>query len=346
MAESFFSQDFAGKCIQAVYHYALTLFQFDMDMHSHPHIELMYVASNQCTIHFPGHSLTLKKGELILIDKDIPHQLYVERGKECRVLNLELAAVPCRQNDMLQELFALLRKNKGYQKLCKKCPAFFVVPDDGCNLKQSMDMIQQALHRKTDTDIVQHEISAMIFLLLSLICRRYEETADMKTGISSFVEQALSYIDEHYSEVITVDELAKNCCVSKSHLQRAFRLSAGKTLVQVIQEKRIEKAKILLRSSNLAIIEVAVETGFNNRQHFTETFTKIVGISPSVYRKSKRNMLNTAAPFQTWNEEEAGNRSLSYKGCPGVYPRQDAEEIFERTADDGDEERIQVLTSR
>ena len=149
---------------------------------------------------------------------------------------------------------------------------------------------------------------------------------NVQTGVSSFVRQALSYIDEHYSEAITVDELAKSCCVSKSHLQRAFRMGAGKTLVKVIQEKRTEKAKILLRSSNLAMIDVAVETGFNNRQHFTETFTKIVGISPSAYRKSKRNMLGAAAAFPSLPKENEGNRSLHYKGCPGFYPEEDAQE--------------------
>lgn len=326
MAESFFSQEIAGKSIRSVYHYALTFFQFDMDMHSHPAVELMYVASNHCTIRFPGQSLTLKKGELIFIDGGVPHQLYIERGKECRVLNLELEVAPGRENGALRDLFSLLGVNRGFQELRKKPPAFFVVPDDGSNLRQSMDMIQQALHRKTDTEIVSYEISAMIFLLLSLVCRRYEETMDIKTGVSSFVRQALGYIDEHYSEAITVDELAKSCCVSKSHLQRAFRMSSGKTLVQVIQEKRIEKAKILLRTSNLAMIDVAVETGFNNRQHFTETFTKIVGISPSAYRKSKRNMLSANAAFPPWQQENPGSRSLRYKGCPGYYPEEDEQD--------------------
>jgi len=328
LAESFFTQDFFGKYIRSVYHYALTFFQFDMDMHSHPAAELLYVISNQCRVNFSSHSLTLKKGELILIDRNVPHQLQIERGRECRVLNLELEAALCPADDFSRNLFAMLDKNQGFRELRRKPPAFFVVSDDGSSLKQCMDMILQALHRKTDTEIVSYEISAMIFLLLSAVCRRYEETMNVKTGVSSFVRQALIYIDEHYSEAISIDQLAKSCCVSKSHLQRAFRSSSGKTLVQVIQEKRVEKAKTLLRSSNLAIIEVAVETGFNNRQHFTETFTKITGISPSVYRKSKRNMLNTGPSLNSRLQGDAGNGSLCYKGCPGAYPKPETDDLF------------------
>lgn len=323
MAESFFRQDFLDKSIRPVYHYALTFFQFDMDMHTHPAVELMYVAGNQCTIRFPSHSLVLKKGELIFIDAGVPHQLYIEKGKECRVLNLELEVRPYSGRGFSRDFFAVLQQNQGFQKLRETTPAYFVVPDDGSTLKQSMDMIQQSLYRKTNTGTLTYEISAMLFLLLSLLCQRYAETVDTKTGMASFVSQAMRYIEVHYNEALSVEQLAKSCCVSKSHLQRAFRMCAGKTLVQVIQEKRVEKAKMLLRSSNLAIIDVAVETGFNNRQHFTETFTKIVGISPSDYRKSKGNMLGAVQSQQLSCKEGLGSQSLSYVGCPAALPQQE-----------------------
>ena len=315
LTKNFFASDFSGKNIRSVYHYAMTFFQFDMDMHNHPAAELLYAASSRCTVNFTDKCVKLKKGELLFINPGIPHQLYIEQGRECRLINLELETVLCKASDL--DIFGMLCKNQGFKELHKEAPDFFIVSDDGCSLRQNMEMVVNALHRETDEGIAPYEISAMIFLLLSELCRRYEET--LNAGISSFVNQALIYIDAHYSEAISVEQLAKSCCISKSHLQRAFRASTGKTLVQVIQEKRVEKAKFLLRTSNLAVIEVAVETGFNNRQHFAETFTKIAGVSPSVYRKSSRNLLGLGSSPDSLTQEETGRRSLIGKGCPGAF---------------------------
>ena len=56
----------------------------------------------------------------------------------------------------------------------------------------------------------------------------------------------------------------------------------------------IEKAKILLETSSLPIPDIAVSVGFNNRQHFTYTFLKLVGCSPALFRKHKGD-------YRVWN---------------------------------------------
>jgi len=86
-----------------------------------------------------------------------------------------------------------------------------------------------------------------------------------------------------------------------SYLQRLFKEHIGQSIIDKINELKIAKAKLLLEISCLPIIDIAVTVGFHNRQHFTLVFTKIIGCSPSLYRKQKGNNqlflgFNTASP--------------------------------------------------
>lgn len=61
------------------------------------------------------------------------------------------------------------------------------------------------------------------------------------------------------------------------------------SIIDKVNELRIEKAKLLLETSHMPIIDIAISVGFNNRRHFTHTFLKRTGSSPAIYRKHKEN---------------------------------------------------------
>ena len=108
---------------------------------------------------------------------------------------------------------------------------------------------------------------------------------DEQKGENSFiVRNALQFIDEHYSERITLEEVAKNIYVSKWHLSKLLNKEVGRTFSQIINQVRIEKAKELLKDSSLRIGDVAELVGFLDISHFSRMFKKIEGISANNYR--------------------------------------------------------------
>ena len=106
----------------------------------------------------------------------------------------------------------------------------------------------------------------------------------MKEKNSFIVRNALQFIDEHYSERITLEEVAKNIYVSKWHLSKLLNKEEGRTFSQIINTVRIEKAKELLKDSSLRIGDVAELVGFLDISHFSRMFKKIEGISANDYR--------------------------------------------------------------
>lgn len=99
------------------------------------------------------------------------------------------------------------------------------------------------------------------------------------------LKKAILYIRNHYTEKITLDELASVCNVSKQQLIRYFKAAFNVTPITYITDYKISRAKELLYNQpQLIIKEISDELGFDNQHYFTKVFIKATGESPSDYR--------------------------------------------------------------
>lgn len=104
-------------------------------------------------------------------------------------------------------------------------------------------------------------------------------------GNNSFiVKNAVKYIEEHYSENLTLQEAAEHIYVSRWHLSKLLNKHVGHGFSEIVNLVRIHHAKELLEERSLRVIDVAEMVGFVNVSHFSRVFKKIVGVSPNEYR--------------------------------------------------------------
>lgn len=94
------------------------------------------------------------------------------------------------------------------------------------------------------------------------------------------------YIDNHYTEKITLESLASTFYISKHYLARCFKEQCGMTVVNYIQQVRITRAKHLLRFSEESVEAIADACGINDANYFSCVFRKVEGMSPAEYRRS------------------------------------------------------------
>ena len=83
----------------------------------------------------------------------------------------------------------------------------------------------------------------------------------------------------------TIEELLVEVPASRRNLVRRFKLATGITPIEYLQKTRIEAAKKLLEQSRQSILEVMLETGYNDLKSFRQLFKKNVGLSPKAYRE-------------------------------------------------------------
>lgn len=104
---------------------------------------------------------------------------------------------------------------------------------------------------------------------------------------SSLMSTVLQYVDEHYCEEITRNDLVDLVYVSPDYLSRTFKKETGRSLAQYMLEKRVEKAKKLLQS-DMSVKNVALQTGYSNFSYFSKVFRDMEGMSPMEYREQLR----------------------------------------------------------
>ena len=98
------------------------------------------------------------------------------------------------------------------------------------------------------------------------------------------LENVLVYIDESLGESLKVRELAERVGLSQFHFARMFRRSVGRPPHGYLTDLRMERAKRLLRETDLPLAQVAILVGYQTQAHFTGVFHREVGVTPGSYR--------------------------------------------------------------
>lgn len=111
------------------------------------------------------------------------------------------------------------------------------------------------------------------------MCQRHE--ADTARPI----RMAKQYIQNHYSEPITQEEVSGAVGLSAAYFSVLFKRVEGEGFAKYLIGVRMEQAKILLRETNIPVSKICQQVGYNDLKHFTHTFEKTTGVKPTVYRK-------------------------------------------------------------
>jgi signal transduction histidine kinase/CheY-like chemotaxis protein len=102
------------------------------------------------------------------------------------------------------------------------------------------------------------------------------------------VRQAMACIHTRYTESLSREDIAGHIGISADYLTDCFRQELGITPMLYLRRYRIRQARELLETTDLSIMQVALEVGFSDSAHFTRTFQREVGVTPRAYRIEKR----------------------------------------------------------
>ena len=105
-------------------------------------------------------------------------------------------------------------------------------------------------------------------------------------GLSPWqIRRAHEFIEEHLAGDPSITAMAAECGISTSYFTRAFRASTRMTPHQWIIQRRISRAKSLMRESNMSLVEISLSCGFVDQSHFGRHFTRVVGATPGQWRR-------------------------------------------------------------
>lgn len=98
------------------------------------------------------------------------------------------------------------------------------------------------------------------------------------------IYKALQYMSSNYAEKITLDEVADEVALSPAYFSKIFKEQTGSSFSRYLNKLRIEKGKLLLRNSDLSLVDIAGMLGYEDQSYFSKVFKKLTGSSPGRYR--------------------------------------------------------------
>lgn len=261
---------------------------YSMGFHTHDAVEIMYVISGQCGIELEAttaaaaRAMTLGKGEFIILDANVPHRLIVDERGPCRMLNVEfgfrerLTAFPSMRQLALEDDFVA--------KLITE-PSSYLLLRDSNELYQVLKSLVIELDSRGKSGNVRTELLfAQLIVTIALI--HNEMLAKGVNPSDLYVKQSIEFMHHNYDRDIQVKDVAAAVSLHPGYLHRLFRAQLGKSLTGYLTELRMEKAKMLLRETDIAIADICDYVGVGSRQYFHAIFKKYTNQTPIAYRNS------------------------------------------------------------
>lgn len=243
----------------------------DRPMHSHENLcELLLVYKGYGSYAVEGRLFPVQEGDIILANQDEPHEVLsasdAEIGTYCFAFyGLRFAGLP--QNYMIP-------------------PHSDPVCSSGAQFQFLSELCESA-YRNLDEGPAGMALAQCLSTAFLLIAKKLKETSLKRDGredmeISVRIRR---FLDEHYTEPLTLTEIAAAFDCSESYVSHAFKRFAGYSPIQYAIRRRVGLAQTLLTSTDDTVTRIAASVGYDNPNYFTTIFTKIVGMSPLRYKK-------------------------------------------------------------
>lgn len=243
-------------------------------MHTHKCTELFYCVHGRGQFHTPDRTFDVKKDDLVIINADVEHAESSMASHPLEYLVLGVQGLNFR--------FDNARGDAGYDVL---------------NFEQNRDELLfylQSILREVDTQEFRYE--DMCQRILEILLIQVQRFANVKicTSLPATEKQhptnrncALirQYIDEHFSEPITLDTLAQMVHINKYHLVRTFQKEYGITPINYLIERRLEESRFMLKNTNYSASQIVSLLGFSSSSYFSQCFRRKEHMSPSQYRE-------------------------------------------------------------
>lgn len=253
-------------------------------LHWHEEMELISVVSGTGIITVQAERFEVHGGDLILIPPQTVHSIEQLDGERMEYFNILF------QLSLLEAEHGVSKYIRPLYSHSKTLP-FYLPQGDALNENLAFPVAELIRNRKrVDSDYTLMIRANLYTILYHIVHERLDgsvDTVPMDTNYDK-LKVILEYLREHYSEEITVQQVADMCGFSGSHFMKLFRELTGTSFVQYVKHLRLDAAARQLRETGRRIGEIAEEVGFSNLSYFTRAFEEKYHVTPSAYRQNGR----------------------------------------------------------
>ena len=254
-----------------------------LNLHSHDYFQIYYLKAGKIIHHLENSFAELSAGDVFIIPPDLPH--YIESASDgLRFYSISFMPTFLEDIEIGNKLVKDFIHYLGQLAKENIPPCLTLEGDDAI----FADAIVQKIMREFSGDKIGKEalIKSALGLLLSIFARAYFDEKCQSIKIRSEREaimHCISYVKNHLSEEITLDEIAQKTAMSKTAFCKAFNTVVGETFKKYLNRQRAEHAARLIKNG-YSITLAAHLSGYSDFSTFYRNFKRIYGVRPGEYR--------------------------------------------------------------
>ncbi len=249
----------------SVAHYSYTPEQLT---HAHDYYQIVFPEQGQMNMKIASQAGSVTPKRLAFIEPGVEHTFWATGHNQFLVLNLPRVLLE-------QAYFELGRR--------AKTPKQVYLP-----LNERLTALQSVLRAElragglSETLIVDTLGVYASTIILQTSPRKEQSPSATQRRIA---HQIQAYLEAHYTDTVSIEMIAAEVGISAAHAQRCYKTYTGYSIVEQIHTLRLKQAQILLRTTELSILDISLAVGFESQSYFTRLFTRKLKMSPSSYRK-------------------------------------------------------------
>ncbi|MEN6315305.1 MAG: AraC family transcriptional regulator [Clostridiaceae bacterium] len=263
-------------------------------LHRHKFMQINYIYKGNMKHVINGHEFNVMSGDIFIIPPYVPHNLIDSETPDGQVIEFEFMPEFINQN------FQNLETIKSFFDFAYIEP--FLVSEN--NVKPRLNLCGNA---RIEAEAILNEalkeyaekrsgysllIKSLALKLLIIVGREFTRDLEGTDSVGLYarhreaIYNSIRYINDHYNKQLCVEEVAKVSMLSQSYFSYLFKNITSKTFVEYLNGIRLAKAMELLKNTDMRVLDICYEVGFNNVNHFNKLFRKSEGITPLAFRRT------------------------------------------------------------
>lgn len=268
-------------------------FEFTKEYHTfndaHGFCELLYVDKGSIVVESENYSGLLQGNQLVIHRPNEKHSL---KCPDDTCSNVIIIGFECDCSALAPFSRLPVKLSPAHKKMLSE------IMQEGMNvyappydIPNTLEMKKRIVYPFAADQMLKINLEAFLIMLV----REYgqADAHDENTSLpDSKLAEIYNYINEHYTEKITLDDICFLFATNKTSLCCKFKSEYGITVLSYIHKVKIDAAKVLIREQNLSVTEISESLGFGSIHYFCKLFKKHTGLSPKAYSKTIKSRLN------------------------------------------------------
>ena len=256
----------------------------DEQIHDHDFVEILYVIEGTGRHCVDGEEFTVKAGDLLFINYGSTHAFYVDDKLVAYnlMIRVDYFTKNMIKDDNVFYMLALTSFEKIQHELNNHGPLV------SFDYSERGDLAN--LFNNIEVELSQNELGKSLILdsyINIILCKLFRKIFVKDSDKDLLIPQdILDYINEHFNEKISLNDLSQRCFYNPAYFSRLFKKAFNMSFTDYIMDIRLKHCCELLKNSDYTIDRIIEECGFSDRNTFYERFKNKYGCTPSEYRNT------------------------------------------------------------